>query len=1381
MSRTAARLSAVTVSGGLWGADLLVALAEDPASLPKATTSPEAYGLPRRSDIPEVTRGQWPLLKAAWEEFSERHAAKVETDGERYGTDDFTWKTWTTHLLTVLGYTPEQVVGGLIADSADPDDPADTYPISHMHHDQVPVHAVPAGAPLDRRSKGVHGATTQSPHSLVQDYLNRTDGHLWAVITNGLTLRLVRDNAAMARQAYIEFDLPAIFDTESYSDFELLWRAVHATRFTHPDDAQPADCIAETWQAHAVKTGVAALDDLQAGVETAIAELGQGLIEHHANAALRAALDATDGPDADFDAAALFRELLYVAYQHVFWFTLDDRDLLFPTGADPDKKALYRDLYGSAQLRDRARRHLGGNHPDAWHAHRQVAAWFADPDGQPALDIPALLGDLWSTDATPHLHGTTLTNRRYYEALRRLGYVLRDGVLNRINYDAMGSEELGAVYESLLEIIPTLDTQTRTFTLGRTSGSDRKKTGSYYTPTSLIERVLDDALDPVVEDRLAAAGKDPADREAAILAMTVCDPAMGSAHFLVGAGMRLAKHLATVRTSEPEPAPEAVNQAFRDVAARCLYGVDVNPPAVTLAKVAIWLECHVPGQPLTFLDHHLKHGNALLGIGFDPDMIEWETSQASGKKWGTGGVPDAAFSALHGDLASAVTALKKDNQKRRSGQASLLASGGTASIDIGDLATKSRGIAVMDDATPKDLAAKRDAWIRFGGTESLQRERLRADAWMACWTMPKTADTAAADDQPFDVFYDSHYDGLPAADRTGVQATIREQHTHAFFHWYLEFPDIHERGGFDCMVGNPPWERIKVQTEEWFKANGRPDIAGARTAAIRNKMIAALPSSPSSPDVALAARWDRALQTAAAASNYAAASGRFPFGGVGDVNLYALFANHFMDGINGRGRVGVILQEGLATGKTYADFFAHLIKEKRLAAYYSFENESHERQGVKIERIFPAITNKVKFAIAILSGRDAPAERAAFTGYITHPELIDDPMRRYELTTAEIAAINPNTLTAPLFRLAGSANVTATIHSTVGVLINETKAEGHPAHNPWGVDFLSMFHMANDSGLFRDEDWIADRGGVIADGRATLPDGSRLVPLYEGKMCWQYDHRYGTYDGQTEKQANKGVLPHTTGAMKADATFTIAPRHWVEERHVDDQLDGRWGGDWLLGWRDVGPKERTLVPAVVPRTAAGDVWPLALPSETTYVALLVASMSSLAADYAARQKTGGRMKQFTMRQVPILAPGVAATTPAILTDSTVIGFVAPRVAELTYTAWEMQGWGADIGYAGNPFRWDPDRRPILQAELDALMLHLYGLDRAGAEWVLDSFTVLKKYETKSPDKGGHGEFRTKRLVLTAYDALATAAETAQPYASPLLVPPADDSLRHGMR
>lgn len=1343
MSRNAARLSAVTVKGGLWGADLLVALAEDPTSLPKGTASPDSYGLPRRSDIPEVTRGQWPLLKAAWEEFSERHAQKVETDGERYGSDDFSWKTWTTHLLTVLGYAPEKVIGGLSADSADPDDPADTYPITHLHHDQVPVHAVPAGAPLDRRSKRVQGASGQSPHSLVQDYLNRTDAHLWAVITNGLTLRIVRDNAAMARQAYIEFDLPAIFDTESYSDFELLWRACHATRFTYPADGQPTDCIAEAWQGHAVKTGVAALDDLQAGVETAIAELGQGLIEHHANTALRVALDATEGPDADFDAAALFQELLYVAYQHVFWFTLDDRDLLFPSDTDPDKKALYRDHYGSAQLRNRARRHLGGNHPDAWHGTRLLASWFADPDGQPALDIPALLGDLWSTSATPHLAGTTLTNRRYFEAIRRLGYVLRDGVLNRINYDAMGSEELGAVYESLLEIIPTVDTQTRTFSLGRAAGSDRKKSGSYYTPTSLIELVLDEALDPVVAERLAAAGTDQVAREHALLDLTVCDPTMGSAHFLVGAGMRLAKHLAAVRIGEPEPAPEVVNQAFRDVAARCLYGVDVNPPAVALAKVAIWLECHVPGQPLTFLDHHLRHGDALLGFGFDQRIGRWSRER------GEGGVPDAAFATLEGDDPAAARQLAKVNAKRREGQVSLFSEFDHV-FDPTALANTARQIASMDDSDPDLLAAKRDAWTVYGSHEDLVREQLRADAWTGCWTMQKTPGLVGCDDTAFEVFYDSHYSRTPAPDRPGVRAARDEARRHAFFHWHTAFPEIAGRGGFDVIVGNPPWAPLATNEQTWFGTRGRPDIAGAKNQSARGKLLDQVRESTHPADVRLIADWDAEVRRIELLSHWTKRAGRLNRPPV-KLELSAVFANVFLSLVAHNGRVGLLCRESVFTGKTNSDFAQWLIRDRRLAAFYMFENE---------DKIFPEVDNTRKFAALTMLGTGQTAESIGLTGFIRQPADVDNPDRRYDLTVEEIGAINPHTLGIPIFRDARDAGLAAHIHSTHPVLC----PDGDTDPGPYGVHYQQgTFNMSSDSGSFIDHGVAVE--GPRRPGREivrtlpagidpALPNGGPIVPLHEGKMIWLYDHRYGTYENRTQKQANKNVLPPMPGGRHEDPDAEPQHQYWVSKALNDAQIPAHWDRDWVIGFRSKGTLERTMLISVLPRTGAGHPMPFLLPMSNSprQTAFLVATLSSLVCDYAIRFK-GLFIHKYVLAQAPVPRPP-SETDEVPWGGEGLLDFVVPRVVELSATTTSTAGFAEDCGLTG-PYRWDEDRRPVIQAELDALMFHLYRLDRKQVEWVLQTFRNLRQNEEKPPAKGGLGEYRTRRLVLEEFDRMTT--------------------------
>lgn len=1358
---------AVEVRGGLWGADLLTALAVGGSGLPKETIDPQSYGLPKRAASEQAARGAWTLLTAAWEDFIAAYEDHVQASGSAtYGPDDFTWSRWTRHLLTQLGFVPvETPKGGLFVAGSDE---SDRFPITHLHAGQVVVHAVPAGAPLDSRSAGVHGAARQSPHSLVQDYLNRAHDHLWAVVTNGLVLRVLRDNLALTRQAYVEFDLRAVMQEGSYAQFSLLWHAVHATRFIHPDGSTPTGSIAEVWQQHAAQVGVAALDDLREGVERAVLSIGEGLLQHPANASLRQALADPDDP---FDADALYRELLYVAYRHVFWFALDDRQLLHPEEAEPEKVDRYRRHYSSEVLRSRARRHVGGRHPDAWHHFQAITRWFGDPDGCHDLGIPPLLGALWEAHSTPHLAGTSLTNRAYFEALRRLAFVARDGLLQRINYEAMGSEELGAVYESLLEIVPRVDINERRFHLSTAGGNQRKSTGSYYTPASLIARTLDDAVDPVVEDRLAAVANTPgvaelrAAREAAILSMTVCDPSMGSAHFLVAAGMRLARHLATVRTGEVEPPPASVQQAFRDVASRCLYGIDINPMAVELAKVAIWLEAHVPGQPLTFLDHHLKVGNAILGVGLDPQLIDWEPP-TKGDPTPKGGIPDAAFKALQGDDSSAASRLKSSNKERRRGKEQLL--GGLffeepTAIGVAARAVSLRG---MPDTDVVGLAAKRAAFLDLEADEQVRRERLRADAWTACWVMPKTADQAGRGDQPHDVYYDCRDPIIPADDRPAVRFVRILARRQRFFHWFIEFPDIVEDGGFTCLVGNPPWERIKIQTEEWFANAGREDIAEAKPAAKRNKLIAALEHSTTEDDIRLWRRWEDALRAAAALSNFTRGSGRFPLGGVGDVNLYALFADHMLASKRHDGSCGFLCPVGLVVGDTYSAFLRHLVSEGELRCAWTFENE---------EKLFPAVHNETKFAIIVLrrSAVDVPIR---LTGYVRQASAIDDVGRSYELTRADIVAINPNSGTLPLFRHARSAEVTLQIHRAAPVLVRRDDS-GTVISAPWETSFLRMFDMANDSGRFVTAAG-AERRSAARDGPDwVLPDASRLRPLYEGKMFWIHDHRYGTYDGQTTAQSNKGVLPHVSDAVKDDADYRIEPNYWIAAEDVRAAYDSRsWDRDWVLAFRDIGPKERTFVITVAPAVAFGDKAPLLLPGNRASLPLLVACLGSLVVDFSVRQKTSSGLKFYIVEQLPVVAPEVAGE-PIWWEGESVLEFVRPRIVELSHTNVDTEGFAADCGLPGRPFRWDPERRAILQAELDALMLHLYGLSRSDAEWIIDSFEVLRKYEERACEAGGHGEFRTRRLVLERYDAMSEARLSGE-YRTPLEPAPADASQRH---
>jgi hypothetical protein len=1342
MTATTVRLGSIDVKGGLWGADLLAALAEDRTKLPADTIGPASYGLPGRASTEQTARAAWTVLTAAWEEFAELHAARVERDGtDRYGEDQFTYTSWLHHLLTQLGYSPTEVPqGGLAVDRDDDSDQVDRYSITYLHAGQVPLHLLPAGVPLDARTRGVMGAHTQSPHSLVQDYLNRTSRHLWALTTNGLTLRILRDNAALSRQAYIEFDLAAIFGDGAYADFALLWHAAHASRFIHAPDAGPSTCIAETWQEHATTTGVAALDDLRDGVEAAIAEMGQGLLEHRDNVALRTALNDPDDP---FDAAALYRELLHIAYRHVFWFTLDDRDLLHPTDADRTKVAAYRDHYASTVLRTKARAHLGAHHPDGWQHFLTISTWFADPDGQPALDLPGLLGRLWEADVTGHLGAATLTNRRYYEAVRRLAYVTRDGTLQRINYDAMGSEELGAVYESLLEIRPTVDTAHRKFMLGRAAGSERKKTGSYYTPTSLIKVLLDEALDPVLDERVKQAVHDlPADatpderlqaQEQAILTTTVCDPAMGSAHFLVGAGMRIAKRLARLRTEEVEPSPEAIQHAFRDAASRCLFGVDVNPMAVELAKVALWLECHVPGRPLTFLDHHLKTGNALLGVGFEPDLIDWHRTakKAADQK----GVPDAAFKPLAGD-DKAHARLLRDRNKERRGRGDQLRFGASTHHDqLDQLADHARWLGDLTDDSPDALADKQQAWSTAQLDPELQRQRLRADAWMAAWTISKTKDTTAPltsddplshDELPWDIYYDTFLDDDLQFDRPGVRAVRDEAARHSFFHWHLEFPDIATDGGFGLMLGNPPWERIKLQEKEWFAAAGYDHIAGAKNAAARKRAISDLTESGDDVDRQVAASWRRELRDAQAFELFGRDSARYPLGGVGWVNTYALFADHFTRAVAPWGRVGVIVPTGLITDYTYRDFFAHLIEERRLAAAYDFENRG--------KRLFPEVHASFRFVTLIATGRGG-ADEARFAFMIHDPAELDDADRSYTLTPEQIALVNPNTRSAAVFLHRDQAKRVIRVYERTVVLQPDRD------ESAWGVRVAASFLTTADRELLREE---------ASDGFD--------YPVWGGANIGQFDHRWGTDD---KSPSVEPVPPYWSSADEA-------------YRRMSDK---GWTEPFIVGWRGVARSTdaRTVIAAVLPSIASVDSIRLVVARRPVDSLLLLGHLNSFALDYVARTKTSGLNFSFTpMKQLPV--PEYSQYVAACRWDRSarLHEWFTARVVALSATSQQM----ASLLHREEPVVWNPRQREAWRIELDAAAFILYGYTRNELGPVMDTFPIVARSDRQTEGlAAGDPNWRTKRLILAKYDELAEHAHSGTTYVSPDPPPPLPDKLR----
>ncbi|MEU2117125.1 DNA methyltransferase [Streptomyces sp. NPDC016459] len=1342
-TRNALAFTSVTTVGGLLPADILLRIAEA-RNLPG--TKPADYGLPASVPVRDEAERAWEYLKPLWRDLRTALPSDPKTGAPaadptgRAGTD------WLAQLFRKLDFGALTEVGaaGIPADS----DPDKRFTVSHRHGPAL-IHQIPWNQELDKRPS----AGQVPPQSMLQDCLNRTEAHLWAVLTNGRRLRLLRDSSSFSTAAYVEFDLEALFDGELFSEFVLLYALLHASRFTVADGTAASGCWLEKWRAEAVTSGARALDQLRLGVQNALTVLGTGFLRHPDNARLRE----------DTDPKALRDALLRLVYRLLFVFVAEDREALLDPDADKRQQETYERYFSSARLRERARRRQGTAHGDQYEALRIVLDALGTEGGRPEIALPGLGGLFSPTETDAPLTGLKLSNESLLAAVRHLAQVRDPGARRwrSVDYRHLDAEELGSVYESLLELEPKHSATDRSFELVEVAGNTRKTTGSYYTPSSLIECLLDTTLDPVIDDavrrgeqRATEAGRpDPADDIVAeLLSLTVCDPACGSGHFLVASARRIAKRVASVRERNPEPTVDSMRHALHEVVARCIYGVDLNPMAVELAKVSLWLEAMEPGKPLGFLDAHVKRGNGLIGT----------TPKLLGE-----GVPDDAFKPIEGDDRKYASALVKRNKAQRGGQDELL-------FDTETLPGNERYAAELARITmaPADsleqVRAQESAYRAYTESSAYVHDLHAADAWCAAFVWPKQAGAPdAPTDQVFRALRGRDQSAVPDATH---ELILRLRDEYRFFHWHLEFPEVFSvpesgvgvqpgtgwAGGFDAVVGNPPWERVKLQEQEFF-AQRDPRIAGATNAAARKRLIAELRDDRDGAH--LYAEFEAAKRRAEGESHFLRASARFPLTGRGDINTYAVFTETDRTLTGPRGRTGVIVPTGIATDATTQFFFKDIVTKGQLAALYDFENE---------DKVFPQVHNQLRFCLFMLRGSGSLREPIRMVFKVRQPEQIVD--RSYLLSGEDILTMNPNTGTCPVFSSRRDADITLGVYRRVPVLIDETK---QAAGNRWGISFMAMFHMSNDSHLFRPAAQNGEtfddllRAGWVLDGNVLVRGEERLLPLYEAKMLHHYDHRFSTYENATEKQLNKGTLPRFSVEQHQDASATPLPRYWVPERNVptgevdkngkpvivpgvDSRLATKgWHRQWLLGWRDIcrASDERTMINFAFPRVGAPDGTLLVLPQEGP-LAALVACLSSFVLDFATRQKVGGtHLKFFTVRQLPVIAP--AQVTPHA-------AFINPRILELTYSSADMTPFARDLGDTGAPFRWDSDRRAVIRAELDALFFHLYGITRDDTSYILDTFNVTRDNDIKA-----HGEYRTKNLILAEYDRMAAAGLTME--------------------
>ncbi|ACC85230.1 Eco57I restriction-modification methylase domain-containing protein [Nostoc punctiforme] len=1283
-------LTALQIEGNLLAPDMTAQMLEGSIK----GQSPEDFGFNKTDKLADEIATAWGDAKAYWAAF-QRALARLD---ENNSATSITRELWAVPLLQSLGYDPVYTATAEVVEDK-------TYAISHRAEpgeNKPPIHIIGCRLEVDKRPPS--GNPRLSAHALVQEYLNKTE-HLWAIATNGFRWRLLRDSSLMTRLTYVEFDLEQILNGENFAEFGLFYRLFHRSRLPEGvDDANK--CLLEYYHQEALQQGGRVRDKLRDGVEKALIGLGNGFLQHPANEHLRQKF--ADGSLKDID---YYRQLLRLIYRLLFLMVAESRNLLFVTD-DLEQVRIYREYYSIERLRELSERPHWRREgfQDLWQGLWVTFLLFDENWRGEVLGLSPLNGDLFGSTTLPALENCAIDNYDLLLAIRQLSLYLDKAQLRRVNYEYLDVEELGSVYESLLDFHPQVVQKQGKYEFALVFGSDRKTTGSYYTPPQLVQQLIKTALEPVIEDKLAQVRSQAStpsspdelkhNLEKGLLSLKICDPACGSGHFLLAAARRVGKELAKVRTGEAEPGSEPLKFAMRDVIQNCIYGVDLNPLAVDLCKVALWIEGFPGKLPLSFLDHRIKCGNSLVGVS-DINCLDE-------------GIPDEAYKAVTGDDKKLATQLKKRNKKERENKGQLSISE-TLEPKRTHYAESVRELGNIAELTPQQVREKQERYQQTRRDSEWWRDYSACNLWTAAFFIPLTEQNLQLLPTT-ETLIQLLRSSLP--NQIIVDAANQLAEEKHFFHWCLEFPEVFEVGGFDCILGNPPWERIKLQEKEFF-ASRSAAIANAVNKAAREKLIKELPNK--NPELAQA--WEETRHDAEAQSKFIRESSRFPLTAVGDINTYAVFAETTRKLISANGRIGVIIPTGIATDSTTSAFFRDLVESLSLQGIIGFENERF---------LFSGIDHRVSFCMIFLGGAECKFSKMNFSWFGWNISQATQADRQVTLSKSDFNKINPNTFNCPIFRTNADAELTKKIYHRIPILENEVTGI-----TPWNISFIRMFDISNDSHLFKNK------------------EENGLLTLYEAKMFYQFDHRYSSYEGATQADLNVGILPKPSVEAKQNPHFFVKPRYWINKSEIENRLDSKWEQDWLLAFRSIGRSnnERTAIFSVLPKVAVGHKAPLTLVNKIfiPLITCLLANFNSLIFDYVTRQKMGGTdFSYFILKQLPVIPP--EAYTQAN------IEFINTRIIELVYTAWDMQPFAKDMGYNGEPFIWNSNRRALLKAELDAYYAKLYGLTRDELRYILDpadvygedfpseTFRVLKNNEIKQ-----FGEYRTQRLVLEAWD------------------------------
>ena len=1315
---------------------------------------------------------EWRASLAAFEAF--RGKAKQVFDhfeGYDHPNEAMTEQDLIRPVLESLGWTdylPQQGTARnedipdhlLFADAASKDRAATGPAAGRYSHAAAVEESKRFGLPLDSRDTN-DKVQTASPHGQILRYLSTadfdSDGKVrWGILTNGGVWRLYDHRARPRATAYYEADLGAMLESGDETALRIFHLLFRRESFTLQNGAIASFLEAALAEGRRYEEKVA--QDLSKVVfESAFPEL------------VRALADASgEGLPQVRHAALIF------LYRLLFLLYAEDRGLL------PVNDRRYEDYGLRRNVRDRVaeRMRIGVVFSDrATNYYGHLMSLFSLIDeGDRSIGLPPYNGGLFKKEQAPLLAEVSLPDAVIAPIIYKLSHTDTDSGRRFVNYRDMSVQQLGSLYERLLEHEPVRADDGEINV--RPNIYARKDSGSFFTPQELVDLIVERTLKPLAEERLATFEKKArelthdtrakADREAelrkldpaeAVLNLKVLDPAMGSGHFLVTAVDFLSDYIAYLVEYVPavpewldggyaSPLAERVAEARTDilrrarrnnwtidsaqltdqaiirrmVLKRCIYGVDKNPLTVELAKVSLWLHSFTVGAPLSFLDHHLRCGDSLIGLRVAEAIAEL-----------------ARFGGLF--TGSAIAGAEA-------------AAGGMQRIEE------------LSDA---DIAEVQESALLFDGVEAATTairsllDLLTGMRWLTAGMKPDDAGEfeapliEAVGQRPNDAYEllarGPFMDVLLSEEFIDLwdqaRAAARRE---GFLHWEITFPgvwsgwlDDQPQGGFDAVIGNPPWDRIKLQEVEWFAIRS-PDIALAPTAADRKARIRLLRDAGSP----LAAEFDAAKQEAERLADTVRASGHYPLLGGGDINLYSLFVERAMALVKPDGFVGLLTPSGIYADKTAADFFKTVSTRGRVSSLFDFENR---RLGTGLPPFFPDVDSRFKFCVLAFGGEGRRFDKTECAFFLHDTETIGDPDRCFTLAPSDFARVNPNTGTAPVFRTRRDAELTRRIYEQHPVLVRHSQ---RGMRWTWPVRYHTMFHMTNDSRLFRTKPQLENEGFYPVGGNRWKKGEELYLPLYQGRMIWHFDHRASSVRMNPQSTHNPYLSEEVTPEQRADPAFLPQSQYWVPTSHVESEFGAN--RHYAIGLRDIArPTDaRTIIATIVPRAGYANTVPLLISNDPSLSAdlpaAIVANLNSLCVDFVTRQKAQGtHLNWYIVEQLPVIAP---EDYDRQFGTTTARELVRDHVLRLTYTANDMEPFARDLGYEGPPFPWVEEERRHLRARLDALYFHLYGLSRDDADYILSTFPIVRAQDEKE-----FGAYRTRDLILAYMNALSAGDTT----------------------